>query len=254
MQRPSSSPADPSDPTRTSAADALSLIALLAANLVPLIGVLAFDWAVGDVMLVYWAESAVIGFWNLVKMWIVGRWAGLGLGLFFVVHYGGFMAGHFVFLWTLFLTDLPGAAGMEDGVEDLAVLLGSLWYLLPAVLALFVSHGISFFLNFIGRREYEARSVGEQMNAPYGRIIVMHLTILFGGMLTMFVENATPALLLMIALKVIVDVHAHRKSHRRARRGDEAGEGRAEFEISSGGMAVGGTGGGWRSGRGRDGD
>ena len=38
-----------------------SLVALVLVNLVPIAGVLFFDWRVFDLLLLYWAESVVIG-------------------------------------------------------------------------------------------------------------------------------------------------------------------------------------------------
>ena len=39
-------------------------------------------------------------------------------------------------------------------------------------------------MNFLGRREYVGRKLGRQMSEPYKRIVIMHVTIIFGGMLT----------------------------------------------------------------------
>ncbi|MBT4581660.1 MAG: hypothetical protein HOD07_06320, partial [Gammaproteobacteria bacterium] len=75
----------------------LSSLALLVANLIPILGVLLYDWDIGEVMLLFWAESAVIGFYNLLKLGKVSGWAVLFYGPFFVGHYGGFMAGHLLF-------------------------------------------------------------------------------------------------------------------------------------------------------------
>lgn len=47
------------------------------------------------------------------------------------------------------------------------------------------------------------------------RIIVMHLTIILGGFLTMLLRTPAAALLLLIALKTATDLYAHRKEHSR---------------------------------------
>lgn len=186
-----------------------STLALIASNLVPLAGVLLLDWSIGEVMLLYWAESAIIGVFNLLKMAVVGRWATLFYGPFFVGHYGGFMAGHLLFISGLFL------AGPDSGVMvETATLVAAFTALWPALLALAVSHAISYRLNFIGRREHAGRTVGEQMGEPYKRIIVMHVTIIFGGFLVMALDSALPALVLLIALKVAADLRAHLREHR----------------------------------------
>jgi len=64
----------------------VSSVALIAANLAPVGGVLFFVWIIDDVLLLYWAESAVIGFYNLARMWVIGRWKILVVGPFFLVH------------------------------------------------------------------------------------------------------------------------------------------------------------------------
>ena len=69
-----------------------------AADLAPVGGVVFFAWTIEDVLLLYWAESAVIGFYNLARMWVIGRWKILVVGPFFLVHYSGFMAGHLFFI------------------------------------------------------------------------------------------------------------------------------------------------------------
>ena len=189
-----------------------STLALIGANLISLAGVLFLDWKLGDVMVLFWAESAVIGFWNVIKLAVVGKWAALFAAPFFVGHFGGFMAGHFLFIYYLFVRGID-AAGPEPGVWNaLLDLFVPLW---PALTALFISHGVSFFTNYIGRREYLGMDTKTQMGEPYKRIIVMHLTIIVGGGLTMIFRTPAAALLLLIALKTATDLYAHRKEHSR---------------------------------------
>jgi hypothetical protein len=176
------------------------------------VGVLFLKWNLGEVMVLYWAESAVIGFWNVIKLAIVGKWAALFAAPFFVGHFGGFMAGHFMFIYYLFVRGID-AAGPEPGVRDaLLEIFVPLW---PALAALFISHGVSFFTNYLPRREYLGTDLKTQMGEPYKRIIVMHLTIILGGFLTMLLRTPAAALLLLIALKTATDLYAHRKEHSR---------------------------------------
>ncbi len=189
-----------------------SALALIGANLVPLVGVLFLKWNLGDVMVLFWAESAVIGFWNVIKLAIVAKWAAILVVPFFAGHFGGFMAGHFLFIYYFFVRGLT-AAGPEPGVWDaLLELFVPLW---PALAVLFISHGVSFFTNYLGRREYQGMDMKTQMGEPYKRIIVMHVTIIFGGGLTLILRTPAAALLLLIALKTATDLYAHRKEHSR---------------------------------------
>jgi hypothetical protein len=204
------SPAAGRHPAEAVGSNAPAALALLGANLVPLAGVLLLGWNLGEVMTLFWAENGVIGVYNLLKLGVVARWGVLFFGPFFVGHYGGFMAGHFLFIYYLFVRGTQ-AAGPEAGAQPaLASLFLPLW---PALVALLVSHGVSFFTNFLGRREYVGRTVQDQMAEPYKRIIVMHLTIIFGGWLILLLRSPLPALVLLIALKTAADLRAHHREH-----------------------------------------
>jgi hypothetical protein len=186
-------------------------LALVIANLVPVAGAVFLGWRLSDVMVLYWAESAVVGFWNLARILVIGRWLGLFAGLFFLGHFGGFMAVHFLFIYTIFIEGV-GAGGATGG-GDLAEVGGMFLRLWPALLALFISHGLSFWLNFLGRGEYRGKTVNRQMSEPYRRIVFMHLVLIFGGGLALVLGDTTPVLLLVIGLKIVFDVRAHRKEH-----------------------------------------
>ena len=185
-------------------------LVLIIVNLIPVAGSVFLGWKLADVMVLYWAESAVIGFFNICKIITIGRWAALFAAPFFAGHFGGFMVVHFLFIYTIFI-EMPQNGGTSGGeLAEVALLFTSLW---PALAALFVSHGFSFFANFLGRHEYRGRTVNDQMSEPYSRIIFMHLVLILGGGLTMALGNAVPVLLIMIALKVFFDVKAHLKQH-----------------------------------------
>ena len=185
-----------------------STLALIIANLIPIAGMIFLGWKLSDVMVLYWAESAVIGFFNLCKIAVIGHWMALLAGPFFVGHFGGFMSIHFLFIYTLFVKGVQGGNGSDGELADVAQLFVNLW---PALAALFVSHAFSFLKNFLGRHEYRGRTLRYQMKEPYSRIIFMHLVLIFGGGLTIILGELTPVLLIVIGLKIFFDVKAHLK-------------------------------------------
>ena len=97
---------------------------------------------------------------------------------------------------------------------DLATVIALFVALWPALAALFISHAFSFFSNFIGRGEYRGRTVNQQMSEPYSRIIFMHLVLIFGGGLSMFLGEPTPVLIIVIGLKIYFDIKAHIKQRK----------------------------------------
>lgn len=187
-----------------------SMLALVGANLIPLFFVLVGEWTLAEVMVLFWAESAVIGIYTLLKMAVVAKWWAPFPGLFFLGHFGGFMSLHFLFIYMLFVRGLNAHAPDPGAVEALSILFTPLW--LP-LLGLFLSHGISFVLNFIVRGEYKSTTVQYLMKAPYGRIVVMQLTLIFGGWVVMLLKDPTPALVLLVVFKMIADLRAHYGEH-----------------------------------------
>jgi hypothetical protein len=185
--------------------------ALIVANLIPLAGVLLFGWDLASVMVLFWAESAVIGFYTMLKMAIVGKVAAIFGVPFFVGHFGGFMALHFGFIYALFVRGFD-ATGPDPGLrQGLSAIFGPVWV---SLVALFISHGVSFFANFLGRREYATATMKALMSAPYNRIIAMQLALIFGGWIIMALRDPRPALALLVLIKTAVDFAAHRKEHK----------------------------------------
>lgn len=210
----------------------LAVLLLVASNAIPIVGVLLLGWQVQTLLVLYWIESGVVGLVNVLKMAraegvpaqttmrpAVGS-ASPGCARafmipFFVFHYGLFWVVHgvFVFLLPVFAlvaTSLPGrgpaasAAGGSLSAEGLAF----------AAVALFVSHLVSYHLNFIGGGEYQRVSIQSQMAQPYGRVVVLHLTIILGGMLIFVVDQPVALLIVLVIGKTVLDLIFHLRAHR----------------------------------------
>ena len=191
----------------------ISGLALVAANMVPLVGVLLFGWDLPAIMVLFWAESAVIAFYTILKMILVGKLFALLAVPFFIGHFGAFMAMHFLFIYAFFLHGL--GAGPEPAFgEVLRTVFVPIW---APIAALFISHGISFFTNFLGRREYASASLSKLMHAPYSRIMVMQVTLIFGGWIVLLLKTPIGALVLLVAMKTAADFWSHRKERMKAR-------------------------------------
>src|SRR5690348_18190227 len=70
---------------------------LIAANLVPLAGVLFFGWSVFSTLLLFWVENVIVGAFNVLRMLVAqpqigAMWAAkLFMIPFFTFHYGMFV-------------------------------------------------------------------------------------------------------------------------------------------------------------------
>jgi len=228
-----------------------AVVALIVANAIPLFGAAFLGWNVWTILIVYWLENGVVGFFNVLKilraggailpssgwqmngrpMADVGRRAIAG---FFVLHYGIFWAVHGVFVLTL-----PLFAGLGTAVSDAflipdegqfvdGVFIGpsfapgtsmatgfALGPVVVAVIALAISHGVSYWFNYLGRGEYRRTSPATQMFAPYGRLVVLHITIILGGMAIAITGAPAAAVAILVVLKTVMDIGFHLAEHRK---------------------------------------
>ncbi|HET7030824.1 MAG TPA: DUF6498-containing protein, partial [Candidatus Limnocylindrales bacterium] len=229
-----------------------SLLVLIGFNLVPLVGVLIGRWSVATLLVLYWVENGIVGILNVPKILLaegpllaaaaplgrrlsaggLGPAGGLGaairipIAVFFLVHYGIFWLVHGVFVWTLpmflgastppldpsgFPIGSPLASpgfplvSTASSVDGSAVFWGAI--------GLAISHGVSFVVNFLGRGEFRKVSPAEQAGRPYGRVVVLHLAILFGGFVSLAIGSPIGAVLVLVVLKTAIDVVLHRREH-----------------------------------------
>lgn len=219
---------DPSDRrARRSAAAA----ALVIANLAIAAIVLARDWAYYAVLIAFWLELLIIGFYNIGRIITVflagnpfGTRVGLGAGTrllgallaagFFAVKYGSITLG--AGLWVL---GAPTILSPES-VDRTASLLAGLQSVGPglgiAALTLFISHGVSFGLNFIGRGEYRQARILGLLFWPYARVMGT-VAVLFGAYVAATglpgLERATTFILVLLATKLVLDLVTHWLEH-----------------------------------------
>jgi hypothetical protein len=191
-----------------------SAIALVVANLVPVLGVLCFGWEIFPLLLLFWAENVVVGVFNVLKMLCATGGGAVGTATkffiipFFCVHYGIFTLVHGMFVIGFFGGGFERGGPPSDGFTRAGELIRQ-EHLIWAVLGLVASHGFSFITNYLGRGEYANASAPGLMTAPYGRIVVLHVTILFGGGLMMALGSPVWGLLLLVALKIALDLRGH---------------------------------------------
>lgn len=215
-----------------------STLVLIAANLLPLLGIVFWGWDAFLLLVLYWMETLVIGFWTILAVAVTPpdapakaaqgastrQTSRFFLVPFFIVHAGIFMSVHFMFLWSLF------SGGWAKRVHDPAdfirviVIATGLW--VPLV-ALFVSRAFSFLFAIHAARQGPVGSPpgadgsgsssgkpafeNAAVNGFYSRIIVMHLTILAGGFVALALGSLAP-LVVLVALKTGLDVRLHLKN------------------------------------------
>lgn len=216
-------------------------VPVLIGNLIPLYGALFLQWDIFSIFFIYWMENIVIGIYTALKMAGTGasifikgnifNKIGATFGTtffigFFTVHYGMFCMGHLSFLKDFFYSGTY--EGSVFGVMDMInftqhVAIGGMFW---GIIAIIISEGIKAIQSLNEERDLspdvvtaiklknpdlnsefirKAPSMQSIMFQPYGRIIILHITIIFGGMLVQTLGDPLWGLGLLIALKITYD-------------------------------------------------
>src|SRR5437879_13248536 len=114
---------------------------------------------------------------------------------FFTFHYGMFVTVDGLFVLTLFGggftgRGFPTAATFAHAVQAAGIA--------PAAWGLALSHAVSFAFNYIGTGEYKSALVPALMFRPYGRVMVLHIVILVGGLLCAVIGYQSLSLALIV--------------------------------------------------------
>jgi len=216
----------------------IPIIILVSANILPLWGVLFLKWDAFYIILLYWSENLAVGFYNILKIAAarvrhpVEHLAKLFLIPFFTIHYGGFMAVHGFFILAFAQkahegTSVPSIGGQSWPcffvfIQLLINVIRQMFATIPsqmkfAILALFISHGVSFVYNYLLMGEYKTAKPKDLMNQPYARVVVLHIAILAGGFFTMMVGSPVALLLVLVVGKIILDIKMHLREHKKAK-------------------------------------
>lgn len=187
-----------------------SVIVLVLANLVPIFGVLFFSWDLFQIMFIYWAESAIVGIYSLLKLIISRPLAGLLYTPIFLIHFGIFMRVHLIFIFALFKPEIVS----KSFLPEWEVIFSFLEMSMIPIGLLILSHGFSFIFNFINKKESEGKSIEDFMKMPYMRIATMHFTVILGGILLLIFKAPVIGLIFLIFLKTATDATSHLEEHK----------------------------------------
>lgn len=187
---------------------------IIGGNFVVLLGVMLWGWSLFDVFYIYWLENVLIGVITLMRMLMVAAAWGIGMVLgslfmmaFFIVHYGIFCFGHGMILFDLFYNG-PIDFDQEPVLMFSYFFAGQTPHLLYAILGMLVVETVRF-LQIRAEDKKDARLPQAIMFTPYGRIVILHVTIIFGGLAAQELGSPLWALLLLIILKTGYDLGVH---------------------------------------------
>jgi len=193
---------------------------LLASNIWVLILYLKDGSDLGTILIIYWIQSVIIGFFNFFRILGLKEFSTEGfmvngraveptrktkiqVAWFFAFHYGFFHLIYAIFLISVFI------APEDSGPISLSLILGS-----GAIF--FANHLFSYFYN--RKRDTGEENIGQVMFLPYARILPMHLMIIFGVFL-----KGSFGLIIFIVMKTIADLVMHIFEHKKLKMAGNVG-------------------------------
>jgi hypothetical protein len=162
-----------------------------------------------SILFVYFLETIIIGVFNALKMFFsikLGKSKGYGMILFFLFHYGFFIAIQSIFAFALF--------GIKDSslfkepfhiLENYEIILNleDMKYALPAII---LTHVGKFFTDFIHNKKYLQFSANEIMTKPYLRIFIQQFVVIISFFFMVFSNAGAIAAILLILFRLIIDL------------------------------------------------
>jgi hypothetical protein len=215
----------------------LSILIALAGNLVPLAGVLYWNWDPFQLLMLYWMETVIVAAFAIARIGTVPQEL---LGKIKIngverpathrnfIELFGLMAAtficlHFLFLWLLFSGDWTKTVRGPISFVRVFVIESGAW--IPLLLA-FVAGAIAFLTSPTRpqfARDLQARllgtrvitetpefneathGVGAAVGGMMGRIVVMQVAVIFGAMLAKTYGSQAP-ILIVIGIKILFDL------------------------------------------------
>ncbi len=186
-------------------------LAILAVDLFPVYAVFAFGWDATPLVFLYWLENLVIGAFALARMiatsmkeHIIGLTGMLFLGPFFFFHYGMFCFVHGQFLNSFAqsgsLAPETGFLGPVGLVESALSSGAHLPLFLGCIIALQL---FLFIRDYLMRGQYLSTTMQQEMTAPYGRIIVLHIALFIGMAAMIALGQPMLGILALILLRAV---------------------------------------------------
>jgi Family of unknown function (DUF6498) len=208
----------------------------LGANALQVYGVLYWGWDTFQILMLYWMETAVIGFWALVRlaflpenllgeMTVNGRVVAATNKLLlqlFVPFVAISMALHLLILWVMFSGDWSKVVHGPVSFAAVFIVASGAWA--PLLFTLFAGAAgfyespkrISFLSAgrtridsspplSVGAADKQPDDVGAAIGGTLGRIVVMQVAVILGGMLARKFGTTAPWLIL-IGLKTLLDI------------------------------------------------
>jgi len=180
-------------------------------NALPLLGVMLVGWDIYTLLIFYWCETVIFGFWTVVTIGLhrdsdikalrhhdTQKEGGSAAAVILALHAGFFMAIHLFLMSSLYGTEWPGHLNSLGAFVGTFIIGQNLW---PMLAGAFVQRALVFW------EDHRANSVTPATAGLYLRIVVMQMVIIFGSWGVLMLGSGLFGLMLLVAMKTVLDLY-----------------------------------------------
>lgn len=168
------------------------------------------------ILFIYFFETIIIGAFNVVKMFLIlnigqkhknskGNFK-YGIVLFFIFHYGFFVAIQSIFGFAMF--EMEGSIAIKEAfnlLDNYSLLLSSdgIKFALPVI---FFNHMSWFVTGFLREKKYDYFTASEMMFKPYVRIFVQQFVVIISMFFIILFKSGLIVGTLLIVIRLCIDL------------------------------------------------
>lgn len=193
------------------------LLLIILSNLIPLMGVLFYGWDMFGIVFLYWIETAIIGFYNVLRMTLCANsWREKVLFIpFFIIHFYFFIIIQLIFILFAFAPFRIAAGAQLRSLSAFAQYLTTLeiyarQHLAYGIVSILTSYGAGFYVHDIRHGDARRARVKTLMAAPYLRVFVQQFIAIVGsGAVHFFSSGQVAVVALLILFKTFVSLRLY---------------------------------------------
>lgn len=162
------------------------------------------------ILFAYFLETLIIGIFNALKLFFTIKYSrsnSYGLILFFLFHFGFFVAIQSIFGFAIFSFGNDASIIKEPFylIENYTniLMLEDIQYALPAII---FTHLGKFFTDFLQNKKYQKFSPEEIMFKPYVRIFIQQFVVIIAFFFIVFGNVGIIAAILLIFFRLMIDL------------------------------------------------
>lgn len=208
----------------------ISQISLIIVNLIPLFGVLFLGWEIISIMVFYSIQTIIIGIYGILKIILSKKEINTSEARRYTKNQLKFIIIFFkiiiillilpAYYFSLAFLPLFIYLIIESSLKNINILSSinlifknfSSYLLIPFIF-LMINHGVSFYKNFILKKEYNNVNLADITTELFSRVFLMYYITVFVVLIVGITRIVSLIVLITVLTKTILDLYSHNREH-----------------------------------------